>query len=56
MAQEKNNSKSRIEEAIRKAEERKKARSKRIISEEDVDSYDYDDTDDKFSYNDFVNG
>lgn len=48
--------KSRSEEATKKAEERKKVRTKRIISQKDVDRHDYDDTDDKFCYNDYVNG
>lgn len=48
--------KPRSEEAIKKAEERKKARTKRIISQKDVDRHDYDDTYDKFCYNDYVNG
>lgn len=54
--EEKNNSKSRSDEAIKKAEERNKVWTKRIISQKDVDRHDYDDTDDKFSYNDFING
>ena len=54
--EEKNNSKSGSDEAIKKAEERKKVWTKRIISQKDVDRHDYDDTYDKFCYNDYVNG
>ena len=51
-----NNSKPKSDEAIKRAEEREKVWAKRIISKEDVDRYDYDDTYDKFCYNDYVNG